>query len=259
MWWMSPFCWWCFHHKFGWERCQGWWGWVCKLYEEIWSLLQQNLGLLNWDQFSKEFPVTQGSMSRTINMNNILINNLISTMGPVLSHFSGWGPVWFWTCTWSPTQSGGNCLVCCVHHSAARIWRFLRASSLLFNISIHVGWGSYLPGRIGIKSFMGLPNKHIAGDPICESGVMWYWSMALCKVSVSRLQWGPVFDVIILFAVLTPISALQFEWGNVTEDRWWLTPQFIKKVEVAVATNSDQPSQASSSGIPKVANSLHRQ
>ena len=75
--------------------------------------------------------------------------------------------------------------------------------------------GSYRPGRVEIKSFMGLPNKHIARDsPVCGSGI----------ASVSRLPRGPVFDVIILCAVLTPIFALQFEWWKATKDRLGLIP-----------------------------------
>ena len=49
--------------------------------------------------------------------------------------------------------------VCCAHHSAAHIRQFLRASSLLFNVSIYIGWDSYLLGRIGVKSFMCLSTK----------------------------------------------------------------------------------------------------
>ena len=49
-------------------------------------------------------------------------NCQISTIQLVLSHFIGWGPVWFWTSTWSPTQSGGNCLVCCVHTLQSKLF-----------------------------------------------------------------------------------------------------------------------------------------
>ncbi len=65
-----------------------------------------------------------------------------------------------------------------------------------------------------MKSLMGLPNTHIAGDNfVSGSGVLRYCSMALWSESVSSSPFGPVLDVMSLFAVLTPISALQFEWG----------------------------------------------
>ena len=60
---------------------------------------------------------------------------------PVLSHLVGYGPVWFWMRTWLPTARGGSLLVCSVHLSAAFMWRFRRASSLMARVSLHVGCG----------------------------------------------------------------------------------------------------------------------
>ena len=58
---------------------------------------------------------------------------------------------------------------------------------------------------------------------------------------------------------LTPISALQFECGNATDDRRWCMPQSFRNWRVAVAVNSGPPSVASSSGMPKVAKVRRRQ
>ena len=65
-----------------------------------------------------------------------------STTRPVLSHFLGNCPVWFWRRTMSPTARGGRCRVCSDHRSAAFICRFLRAISLVARVSFHVlcGW-----------------------------------------------------------------------------------------------------------------------
>ena len=60
----------------------------------------------------------------------------------------------------------------------------------------------------------------------------------------------PVLPVIILFTVLTPISALQLLCGNATELRRWWTPQSFKNCVVALAVNAGPPSEASSSGMP---------
>lgn len=53
---------------------------------------------------------------------------------PVLSHFVGYGPVWFWMRTWLPTARGGSLLVCSDHPSTAVMWRFRRASSLVARV-----------------------------------------------------------------------------------------------------------------------------
>jgi len=75
-----------------------------------------------------------------------------------------------WSRTWSPTDNGGKFLVCSCHHSWLTMWRFLKASSLAYKDSLN-SW--YLPGRIGTRSLMGLPNKHIAEDNLVSlSGVL---------------------------------------------------------------------------------------
>ena len=55
---------------------------------------------------------------------------------PVLSHFVGWGPVWFWIRTWLLTAKGGSRLVCSDHLSAAFICRFLSTPSLTAKVSL---------------------------------------------------------------------------------------------------------------------------
>ena len=56
---------------------------------------------------------------------------------------------------------------------------------------------------------------------------------------------------------VTPISALQFERGNATDDRQWCTPHSFRNWRVSVARNSGPASVAISLGMPNVAN-VHR-
>lgn len=71
-----------------------------------------------------------------------------------------------------------------------------------------------------MKSLMGRPNTHWAGESlVLASGVLRYCRMARWSESVSRLPCAFVLSVMIRFTVFTPISALQLEWGNATEDR----------------------------------------
>jgi hypothetical protein len=119
--------------------------------------------------------------------------------------------------------------VCSDQRSDACMWRFLRACSLADRVSLHVGWGMYRPGNMGMKSLMGLPKTHCAGDRLVfGSGVLRYCRIAHCKESVSRLPRVSVLLLMMRLTVLTPISALQLECGNATEERRWLTPQSLK-------------------------------
>ena len=48
-------------------------------------------------------------------------------------------------------------------------------SSLKFRESLQVGCGWYFPGRMGIRSFIGLPKTHMAGEIfVVGSGVLLY-------------------------------------------------------------------------------------
>ena len=60
LWWMGAFCWLCFHHRLGWKCHQGWWGRSVngRKKSEVFYNRTFFLGLLDWDEFSKEFPVT---------------------------------------------------------------------------------------------------------------------------------------------------------------------------------------------------------
>ena len=131
-------------------------------------------------------------------------------MRPVLSHLLGWGPVWFCTRTKSPTASGGRRFVCSAHVSAVRTWRLRKASSLDFSVSRQDSCGLYFPGIIGMKSRIGRPKTHIAGESfVSGSGVLRYCSIAICTASVSSSPFGPVLSVMSRFIVFTPISARQ--------------------------------------------------
>ena len=66
-----------------------------------------------------------------------------------------------------------------VQHSAARTCRFINASSLAAKVSRQVLCGLYFPGRMRIKSGIGLPKTHIAGESLVSlSGVLRYWRIA---------------------------------------------------------------------------------
>ena len=132
---------------------------------------------------------------------------------------------------------------------------FLSASSLATNVSRHVGCGRYRPGWIGIKSLMGLPKTHMAGDnPVSLSGVFRYCSMARWNLSVFRVPPGPVFSMIILLTVFTAISARLLLCAKATEEMRCLTPQLLRNVFILSEVNSGPPSEVSSSLIPKVTN-----
>ena len=135
------------------------------------------------------------------------------------------------------------------------MWRFLGASFRLDRVSCKVWSGKYFPGWIGIKSRIGRPKIHMAGDSrVSLSGVLRYCRMARWKESVSRQPSGPVLSVIIHLIVFTPFSALLLLWGNATDESRWWTPQLCKNVDVAVDVNSGPPSDDSSSLMPNVVN-----
>ena len=105
----------------------------------------------------------------------------------------------------------------------------LRASSRCASVSLHVGCGRYLPGLIGMKLQMFLPNTVIAGDNlVVESGVFLYWSTARWNWSISMSPLSVVLSVMRRFMVLTPISALVLLCGKATDDSlWWTPPVFL--------------------------------
>ena len=150
--------------------------------------------------------------------------------------------------------------MCSAHLSAACMCLFLSASSLKAKVSLQVGCGMYRPGRMGMKSLIGLPKTHWAGDSfVLGSGVLRYCSMACWNALVSRLPCASVLLVMSRLTVFTPTSALQLECGNATDDRRWCTPHSLRNCCVDLAMNSGPPSVAHSSGMPYVANVRLRQ
>lgn len=155
---------------------------------------------------------------------------------------------------------GKSHLVYSDQRSSFLMWRFLSASSRAAKVSHHVLWGLYLPGGIGIKSRIGRPNTHIAGESFVSlSGVFLNLSIAHWNASVLRSPCGPVLSMMRHFTVLMPISALQLLWGKANEQIRWCMPQSSRNCLVATAVYSGPPSEASSSSILNVMKVLHRQ
>ena len=66
--------------------------------------------------------------------------------------------------------------------------------------------------KIDIQSFTGRPKTAMAGDSLVwGSGQLRYFKTVLWRLSASKVLLGPVFDIINLFMVFTPISARQLE------------------------------------------------
>ena len=81
--------------------------------------------------------------------------------------------------------------MCSAQVPAVQMWRLRRASYLAVSVSRHVTYSIYLPGGIGMKSRMGRLKSHISGDSfVSGSGVLRYWSIALCTASVSSSPSG---------------------------------------------------------------------
>ena len=114
--------------------------------------------------------------------------------------------------------------MCSDHLSAAFMWQFLRASSLVARVSLQVVAG---PDRYEVLD--GSSKTHFSGDScVFGSGVFRYWRMAHCRESMSRLPLGVVLSVMIGLTDFTPISALQCECGKATDDRRWCTPHSLR-------------------------------
>ena len=180
------------------------------------------------DIFSQEPAVAKGDPAGAIHACDILVELAYFMTTPVLSHLVGLGPDWFWIRTWLPTAKGGSLLVCSDHLSAAFICLFLRAFSLAARVSLQVGWGMEGPGKTGMKSLIGLPNTHWAGDSFVSGfGVLRYWSMARCcrcRASVSSSPCVPVLSVmsrLIVFSEDSSPQPLLCSWTvGVWEGNW---------------------------------------
>ena len=143
---------------------------------------------------------------------------LTSIIVPVLSHFVGWAPIWFSTLTLSPTFRDVSHLVCSDHLSTVHMCLFLRASSHVFRVSHQVLCEVSCPRSIGIKSLVGLPNMHSAGDSLVSlSGQFLYCSIARWNLLVSSSPLLPQLSIILLI-VFTPTSPLQLLRGKATDE-----------------------------------------
>ncbi len=75
--------------------------------------------------------------------------------------------------------------------------------------------GVILEGRLGSRSLVGRPKRHMAGD-ICVSGLglFLYCRRALWKDDCR----DPPGQAMSLFMVFTPVSALLLAWGKYAEE-----------------------------------------
>jgi len=120
-------------------------------------------------------------------------NCCTSMMMPVRSHFFEWWSFWFWNLTLLPIFSGDRALVCLLHLSCWSMWWCLSASSLKFRESLQVGCGWHFPGRIGIRSLIGLPKTHMAGEILVVGSVLEDGFLECVDViapSFPRCQWS---------------------------------------------------------------------
>ena len=204
---------------------------------------------MNWAELAQEFPVPKCDSARSVNLDRVLV---------VLTYLND-------TARLVPFVGVKSCLVLYADEVPYRKWwmafSVLRpgfscadvASSLALSVSRQVSCGLYFPRIIKMKSRVGRPKTHIAGEIfVSGSGVLRYCSIAICTASVSSSPFGPVLSVMSRFIVFTPISARQLLWGKATDDRRWCTPHLCRKDLVSVEVNSGPPSDASSSGVPYV-------
>ena len=98
--------------------------------------------------FPEELSVAKGDTTRTIHLHNVLVELSDLNDHACLVPFSRVGSslVLDPYRTVSPTASGGRTRVCSDSRSAARICRFLSASSRDMRVSRQVVWGWYLHG-----------------------------------------------------------------------------------------------------------------
>ena len=130
---------------------------------------------VSWRILSEEFSVAKSNSSRTIYSNHILVKLSDLYYNACLIPLSGVGPCLILDSNQVSNGKGGRCLVCSESRSAVFMCLLRNASSLASSVSFHVGWGAYRPGWIGIKSRMGRPKRHCAGDSlVCLSGVFRY-------------------------------------------------------------------------------------
>ena len=103
---------------------------------------------------------------------------------PVLSHFVGFLPVWFWTATCVPCFSSGCCFVYIASLVPSELRQLASARSRSSWRRDHSWLGLYLWGSTGRKSLSCLLNTICAGDRRRSvSGVFLYCIRALIRPS----------------------------------------------------------------------------
>merc|ERR1711954_219812 len=138
--------------------------------------------------------------------------SMFSNTTPVLSHFLGNLPVWFWTATAPPIGICFCFLVYCSSLAPSLSSLLARALSLYSLTKDHSCFGSYLSFTTGIKSLIYLPYTTWAGDILVSGcGVFLYCNMALKNLSLLTVPSASKLSIRILFPLLTPNSAREFE------------------------------------------------
>ena len=131
---------------------------------------------------------------------------LTSTTDPVLSHFFGREPIWFCNLIRSNRERGQASYVLFQTFSDLHVTmaKCVHAGLEMF---CYVGCGRYLSGRIGMKSLMGWPKRHIAGESLVSwLGVLRYCNIAWLNASVSSSPFGPELSMCIHLTVLTLLA-----------------------------------------------------
>ena len=174
-----------------------------------------------------------------------------SVMMPVLCHFVGWLPVWFWSWTASPMANGFSCRVI-----GEERCRFASASSRLSAIVCHsrLRWG------VGRWSLMGRPNRATAGDTLvpCAGVFLCVIKAFVASYVSSRPVIALVFPSNIRFVVLTAASALPLLWAKYAEDNRVRMFQSVSSLAYSDDWNGGPPSVAISLGTPNVVNHASR-
>lgn len=157
-----------------------------------------------------------------------------STTVPVLSHFLGEFPVWFWIKQCFPTFIWGRTFACAFKVSEFFVKRARRAVSLEAQASRQVGWTAtfeYFSSRLmNLKaSRMGRPKIIWAGEILQSgSGVFLSWRRARRSLSLSRVPDELVFALRSLLADFTATSARPFDCGWYADDFRCLIPHLVR-------------------------------
>ena len=136
----------------------------------------------------------------------------VSAMNPVLFHFVGWLPCWFWIWTELPTLSGSSDLDDMLQ-SACWTCLLAIASSCLSAVCCHPSWSRR--SWMGRWFRIGLPKSAMAGEiPFCWQGEFLWVNRAFTALSLLSFPvFGSMLPRRIRLAVLTPTSALLLLWG----------------------------------------------